>query len=66
MIWQVGDRVTLMTSSIPMTVEKVNGDQVTCAWHNAKGKLERNTVAARALKKFERRRAISAHQIFGR
>ena len=58
MAWQVGDRVTLMTSGIPMTVEKVNGDQTTCVWINPKGKSERDTFAAGALKKYEGRRPL--------
>lgn len=66
MAWQVDDRVTLMTSGSPMTVEKVDGDQVTCVWLNAKGKSERDTFAAGALKRFERRRAISVHQLLAR
>lgn len=53
-----GDRVTLKTSAIPMTVEKLDGDKVNCSWHNAKGKLERHTFPVAALKPFTRRRAI--------
>jgi hypothetical protein len=49
-----------------MTVEKVDGDQVTCVWLNAKGKSERDTFAAGALKRSERRRAISVHQLLAR
>ena len=58
MAWQVEERVTLMTSGILMTVEKVNGKQTTCVWLNAKGKSERDTFAAGALKKYEGRRPI--------
>ena len=32
-------------------------------WLNAKGRSERDTFAAGALKRFERRRAISVHQL---
>ena len=58
MNWTTGDRVALMTSAIPMTVEKVDGERVTCVWLNAKGKSERETFVAGALKKFEGRRAV--------
>lgn len=37
---------------------EVNGDETACVWINGKGKSERDTFAAGALKKYEGRRPV--------
>lgn len=54
-----GDRVQHLLSGIPRLVEKVEGDQVTCTWPDAKGKIERDTFPASSLKPYTGRKAIS-------
>lgn len=66
MAWQVGDRVRLITSGIPMTVVGVTGDRIKCEWHDAKGKLNSHMFPADALTRFEGRRAISFAEIMRR
>jgi uncharacterized protein YodC (DUF2158 family) len=48
----VGDVVQLKSGGELMTVEKLEGDRITCVWSQNK-KVERNTFVAATLDKYE-------------
>ena len=48
---QVGDVVQLKSGGTRMTVEAINGDDVTCVWFEGK-KAQRNIFAVGVLKKY--------------
>jgi uncharacterized protein YodC (DUF2158 family) len=55
-ILEVGDVVQLKSGGEVMTVEKVEGDDVSCVWFEGK-RAQRETFAAGTLKKYIRRSA---------
>lgn len=59
MSFQPGDRVSLVTSSLPMVVESITGDDVTCVRQDGRGKTHRETFKLATLKKFTPRGPIT-------
>lgn len=53
----VGDVVQLKSGGVSMTVEKVDGDEISCVWFEGK-KVQKSTFASGALKKYEPPSAI--------
>jgi len=49
--FQVGDVVQLKSGGVRMTVEEIDGNDVTCVWFEGK-KAERNIFAAGVLQKY--------------
>lgn len=52
MSFQVGDRIRLKSGGQPMVVEAVNGDNVSCVWHEkvrGRTELARDTYLAATL-----------------
>lgn len=49
----VGDIVQLKSGGEPMTVEELNGNEVTCVWSESK-KLQRQVFVAATLKPYQR------------
>lgn len=52
----VGDVVQLKSGGTSMTVEKVDGDDVSCVWSEGK-KIQKATFASGTLKKYVRPKA---------
>ena len=48
-----GDIVQLKSGGEPMTVEEINGNEVTCVWSESK-KLQRQVFVAATLKPYQR------------
>lgn len=38
---KVGDTVRLKSGSLLMTIESIEGNEVTCVWNNSKNEIER-------------------------
>jgi uncharacterized protein YodC (DUF2158 family) len=51
--FKVGDVVVLRSGSIPMTVEEIDGKDVSCVWMDEKRKMERGTFPAATLQRYE-------------
>jgi uncharacterized protein YodC (DUF2158 family) len=51
----VGDVVQLKSGGASMTVEKVDGDDISCVWSEGK-KVQKATFSSGALKKYVRRK----------
>lgn len=50
-VFEVGDEVQLKSGGVPMTVEKIDGDNVSCVW--SKGStVQRATFASGTLRKY--------------
>lgn len=52
----VGDVVQLKSGGVAMTVEKVDGDDISCVWSEGK-QVQKATFASGALRKYKRRSA---------
>lgn len=51
--FSAGDIVQLKSGGEPMTVEEINGNEVTCVWSESK-KLQRQVFVAATLKPYQR------------
>jgi uncharacterized protein YodC (DUF2158 family) len=58
MTFKLGDCVQQVGYAIPMVVETIEGNQITCSWRDGKGTMKRDTFPVTSLKPFQGRRAI--------
>jgi hypothetical protein len=63
MSFQPGDLVSLKTSSMPMTVERIEGEDVWCVRQDRKGDIQRERFNVVVLKKYERRTSIPIYRV---